>query len=147
VNLAVRLHLLAHRLHGVRVVGWPLAKVTHWASRILTSSDIDPRATLDATVLIPHATGVVVGERAVIGARTILMPGVVVGARSWERSDRHPRIGSDVLVGAGAVILGRITIGDDVRIGANAVVLEDVPSGCTVVGVPGRVLVENGEVT
>lgn len=139
MNLVMRLYLTAHRLHAS---GGPLgrvcAKPVQWICKALTASDIDPRCEIHRTVLIPHATGVVVGETAVIGPRTVIMPGVVVGARSWDQSDRHAKIGADVIVGAGAKILGPIRVGDGARIGANAVVLHDVAPGSCVVGIPAR---------
>lgn len=140
VRLAVRLHLIAHGMSAIPVVGWPLAKSVYWLSRTLTSADIDPRADIHPTVSIPHATGVVIGETAVVGPRSVIMSGVVVGARSWDSHDRHAKIGADVFIGSGAVVLGSVRIGDGARIGANSVVLGDVGPGVTVIGSPARPL-------
>jgi serine O-acetyltransferase len=140
MRLVVRLHLAAHKVSAMPVVGWPLAKSIYWLSKALTSSDIDPRASIHPTVEIPHATGVVIGETAVVGARSVIMPGVVVGARSWDSHDRHAKIGADVVIGSGAVLLGPVRVGDGARIGANSVVLGDVDPGVTVIGSPARPL-------
>lgn len=140
VRLAVRLHLVAHRLSALPVVGWPLAKSVYWLSKVVTNSDIDPRANIHPSVSIPHATGVVIGETAVVGPRSVIMSGVVVGARSWDAHDRHANIGADVFIGSGAVVLGSVRIGDGARIGANSVVLGDVDPGVTVIGSPARPL-------
>ncbi len=95
---------------------------------------------MDPTVVIPHGSGVVIGETATVGARTVIMPGVVIGARDWSQHKRHADIGSDVFLGAGAKILDPVRIGDGARIGANAVVLDDVASGATSIGAPARQL-------
>jgi serine O-acetyltransferase len=138
VNAAVRFHLIAHILYGHGPVGRALGKIVYWVGRVVTLADIDPRCEIDATVLVPHGAGVVIGETARIGARTRIMPGVVVGAVEWDSHKRHATIGADVVVGAGAKVLGPVTVGDGARIGANAVVLNDVAPGITVVGVPAR---------
>lgn len=142
MRLALRLHLISHGLWKAGAVGRPVAKLVHWTSKALTNCDIDPRAVIDASVDLPHATGVVIGERAVVGARTRIMPGVVIGSRNWDHADRHATIGDDVLIGAGAVVLGAIHIADGARVGANSVVLEDVPAGAVVVGVPARAVAQ-----
>lgn len=141
MRLAVRLHLASGRANGIPVIGRALGQAIYRFSKIVTSSDIDPRARLHPTVHIPHATGVVIGETAVVGERTIIMPGVVIGARSWDEHDRHAKIGARVIIGAGAVLLGPIKIGDGARIGANAVVLSDVDPGAVVIAPPARPLV------
>ena len=89
---------------------------------------------------IDHGSGVVIGETAEIGDDCTLYHGVTLGGTSWEKGKRHPTLGNDVVIGAGAKVLGPIHIGDDVRIGSNAVVVKDVHEGSTVVGVPGRVV-------
>lgn len=136
MNAAVRLHVIAHRLLRTPVVGRLLSKLVYWLSRSLTLADIDPAADLDPTVVIPHGSGVVIGETARVGARTRIMPGVVIGAREWTERRRHATIGSDVFIGAGAKVLGSVVVGDGARIGANAVVVRDVAAGSTVLGVP-----------
>lgn len=140
MNAAVRLHLIAHRLLAVPVLGRALAKFVYWVARSVTLADIDPAATLHPTVKIPHGSGVVIGETASVGAGTHIMPGVVIGAREWGIHKRHASIGQGVFIGAGAKILGAVDIGDGARIGANAVVLQDVDAGSTVVGIPARVV-------
>lgn len=135
MNLAVRLHRIAHALVGRWTTRW-LGKLVYWFNRLVTSSDIDPRCVLASGVQIPHGTGVVIGEMARVGEDTVIMPGVVIGAIDWSSKVRHPQIGCRVLIGAGAKVLGPLTVGDDVRIGANAVVLSDIPARATVVGIP-----------
>lgn len=142
MNTAIKLHGVAHRLTSATGLRW-LGKLVYWVSKVTTSSDIDPRAVIAADVFVPHATGVVVGATAEIGPRTIIMPGVVIGSRprnAASEAKRHATIGSDVVLGAGAKVLGPVVIGDGARIGANAVVLADVEAGATVVGVPARVV-------
>jgi serine O-acetyltransferase len=139
MNAAVKMHRVAHRLHSVVLLRWA-SKLVYWTNKIATSSDIDPRAQLGADVFVPHATGVVIGATATVGDRTIIMPGVVIGSRNG-RSDgerRHASIGEDVVIGAGAKILGPVTLGNGSKVGANAVVVEDVAAGVTVIGIPAR---------
>ena len=108
--------------------------------RVLTGVDIHPGAVIGDGLFIDHATGVVIGETAVVGADVTLYQGVTLGGTSLEHVKRHPTIGDRVVIGAGAKVLGPITIGDDSRIGANAVVVKDVPPNAVVVGVPGQVI-------
>lgn len=136
--LVMRLYLVAHRLQRGGPILRVLARGVSRVNKVLTSSDIDPRASIDPSVHMPHAIGVVIGERAVVGAGSTILSGVVLGAASWESDDRHPTIGCDVLVGAGAKVLGPVYVGDGAKIGANAVVLNDVPAGMTVVGIPAK---------
>lgn len=110
-------------------------------ARIRTGIEIHPRARIGHGVLIDHGAGVVIGESAEIGDGCTIYQGVTLGARGGERTrKRHPTLGRGVLVGAGAKVLGNITIGDGARIGAGAVVLCSVPSGCTAVGAPARII-------
>jgi len=134
----MRLYLWAHGALRIPVVGWPIAKVLHWTSKVVTASDIDPRAVIHPSVYIPHATGVVVGETATVGERTTIMPGVVLGAQEFMNGKRHADIGARVMIGTGAKVLGPVSVGDDAVIGANAVVIQDVPPSATAVGVPAR---------
>jgi serine O-acetyltransferase len=145
VNAAVKLHRIAHSLFGIAGLRWG-GKLVYWLNKVLTSSDIDPRCQVAEGVRIPHPTGVVIGETAVIGTDAIIMAGVVIGARSWDKYKRHATVGARVQLGAGAKLLGPIVVGDDARVGANAVVIEDVPAGATVVGVPARVVSGTDEV-
>ncbi len=102
--------------------------------------DIHPAASIGFGILIDHATGVVVGETAVIGNDVSMLHGVTLGGTGKQTGDRHPKVGSGVLLGAGAIILGNVRIGDGSKVGAGSVVLADVPPHCTVVGVPARVV-------
>ncbi|NPV88402.1 serine acetyltransferase [Coprothermobacteraceae bacterium] len=117
-----------------------LARLFHLLNRIVFSVDIHPGAYLEPGVAIDHGVGIVIGETAIVGAGTLIYHGVTLGARRLTRGVRHPRVGRNVVLGAGAVLLGAIEVGDRARVGANAVVLEHVPAGATVVGNPARVL-------
>jgi serine O-acetyltransferase len=134
---AVMLHRLAHGL-WTRGVKWPARLVSNLA-RLLTGIEIHPGACIGRRFFIDHGMGVVIGETAVIGDDCTLYHGVTLGGTSWEKGKRHPTLGRDVIVGAGAKVLGPIEIGDGARIGSNAVVVKSIPNGATVVGVPGRV--------
>ena len=132
--------------HGIRGLGIPL--VPRWlsqAGRFFTGVEIHPGATIGKGFFIDHGMGVVIGETAVIGDNVLLYQGVTLGGTGKERGKRHPTIGSNVVIGAGAKILGDITIGDNSYIGANAVVIKDVPPDSTVVGVPGRITKQDGK--
>jgi serine O-acetyltransferase len=135
---AVYVHRLAHWLwsHDLRWLG----RLTSHLGRWLTGIEIHPGATVGQRVFIDHGMGVVIGETAEVGDDTTLYHGVTLGGTSWNKGKRHPTLGKGVVVGAGAKILGPITIGDGAKIGSNAVVVKDVPPGATVVGVPGRVV-------
>ncbi|MBF0494339.1 MAG: serine O-acetyltransferase [Candidatus Omnitrophica bacterium] len=111
----------------------------------LTGIEIHPGATIGRGLFIDHGMGVVIGETSVIGDNVTLFQGVTLGGTGKEKGKRHPTIGNNVVVGAGAKVLGNITIGNDVSIGANAVVLRDVPDNSTVVGVPGRIARQDGQ--
>jgi serine O-acetyltransferase len=114
-----------------------------WGSsiaRLLTGVEIHPGATLGAGIFIDHAIGVVIGETAEVGNDVTIYQGVTLGGTSLERGKRHPTIGDCVTIGAGAKILGPITIGAGSRIGANAVVVGSVPPDSVVVGIPGRII-------
>jgi serine O-acetyltransferase len=104
-----------------------------------TGIEIHPGAEIGEGLFIDHGMGVVIGETAVIGNNVTIYQGVTLGGTSKEKGKRHPNIGNNVLIGSGAKILGNITIGDNVKVGANAVVLNDVPSNCTVVGIPAHI--------
>lgn len=113
--------------------------------RILTAIEIHPAAKIGKNFFIDHGHGVVIGETTEIGDNVTVYQGVTLGGVSIRREKRHPTLGSNIIVGAGAKILGNISIGDYVQIGANSVVLRDVPSNSTVVGIPGRIVKMNGE--
>ena len=119
------------------------ARLLSSVARALTGVDIHPAATLAPGVFIDHATGVVIGETAEVGENVTIYQGVTLGGTSLSRGKRHPTILSGVVIGAGAKVLGPITIDANSRIGANAVVLKSVPEGSVVVGVPGRITTRN----
>ncbi|MGD0242334.1 MAG: serine O-acetyltransferase [Streptosporangiaceae bacterium] len=131
-------HRASHWLwcHGARLPARALAELT----RVLTGVDIHPGAAIRPGVLIDHATGVVIGETAEVGADVTIYQGVTLGGTSLDKGKRHPTIGDRVIIGAGAKILGPITIGPGSIIGANAVVVKPAPPGSVVVGVPGQVI-------
>ena len=139
--------LLAHRIaHWLNGNGIPLLpRAISQLARWLTGIEIHPGATIGAGFFIDHGMGVVIGETAEIGNYVTLFQGVTLGGTGKERGKRHPTLGSHVVVGAGAKILGGIKIGDNVKVGANSVVLKTVPPNSTVIGVPGRVIKMEGE--
>ncbi len=134
---AIICHHLAHAVDGLRVPVIPrlVMAFARWATGI----EIHPSAQIGRGLFIDHGSGVVIGETAVVGDNVTLFQGVTLGGTGKERGKRHPTIGNNVVIGAGAKILGNITIGDNSMIGANAVVIRDVAQHSTVVGVPGRV--------
>jgi len=133
---AILLHRLAHFLWR-KEFRW-LARFLSAFSRWITGIEIHPGASIGRRFFIDHGMGVVIGETAEIGDDCTLYHGVTLGGTSWEKGKRHPTLGNDVVVGAGAKVLGPITLGNGARIGSNAVVVKDVPAKATVVGVPGR---------
>jgi serine O-acetyltransferase len=139
---AILLHRFAHPLYRLRVPIIPRF-ISH-LSRFITGIEIHPGATLGKAFFIDHGMGVVIGETTIIGDNCLIYQGVTLGGTGKESGKRHPTLGDNVVVGAGAKVLGNITIGSDVRIGAGSVVLRDVPSDCTVVGVPGRIVYREG---
>ena len=127
--------------HWLYCLGVPfLPRFMASLNRFLTGIEIHPGATIGKGVFIDHGTGVVIGETAIIGDGVVIYQGVTLGGTGKETGKRHPILGNNVLVGAGAKILGNIQIGDRTSIGAGSVVLRDIPSDCTVVGIPGRVI-------
>ena len=130
-------HRFAHALDRLRIPILPRLIMT--AARLATGVEIHPSATIGRGLFIDHGMGVVIGETAVLGNNVTLFQGVTLGGTGKERGKRHPTIGDNVVIGAGAKVLGNITVGNDSMIGANAVVIRDVPEHSTVVGVPGRV--------
>ena len=129
--------LYKHKLHFVARL------IALWA-RFFTLIEIHPGAQIAKGVFIDHGSGLVIGETAVVGEGCVLFHGATLGGTGNETGKRHPTLGKNVMVGAGAKVLGNITIGDNVLIASNAVVLRDVPSGATVVGIPGKVVKING---
>lgn len=136
---AILVHRLSHWLWNTGF-NW-LGRFISYLMRWFTGIEIHPGARIGRRFFIDHGMGVVIGETAEIGDDCTLYHGVTLGGTSWQKGKRHPTLGNDVVIGAGAKVLGPITIGDGVRIGSNAVVLKDVEAGATVVGVPGRVVV------
>lgn len=139
---AIVLHRLSHWLWR-RGVPFVPRFISHIA-RLLTGIEIHPGATIGKGVFIDHGMGVVIGETAIVGNYCLIYQGVTLGGTGKETGKRHPTLGENVVVGAGAKVLGNLTIGDNVRIGAGSVVLRDVPSDCTVVGIPGRIVYRTG---
>ncbi|MBP2230185.1 serine O-acetyltransferase [Azospirillum agricola] len=134
--------LVAHRIANAawrRGLRWP-ARFLSYLGRWLTNIDIHPGATIGRRFFIDHGAGVVIGETAEVGDDVTLYHGVTLGGTSWTKGKRHPTLEDGVLVGAGAKVLGPITVGPNARVGANSVVTKNVPGGMTVVGIPGRVV-------
>ncbi|MCS7001598.1 MAG: serine O-acetyltransferase [Dehalococcoidia bacterium] len=131
-------HRLAHALWRANVPLLP--RLIAHGSRFLTGIEIHPAARIGEGLFIDHGMGVVIGETAVIGDDCTLHQGVTLGGVSTQRTKRHPTLGNNVVVGAGAQLLGAITIGDNVKVGAGSVVVQNVPPNATVVGVPGRIV-------
>lgn len=138
---ALWFHRIAHSLwrHNLFL----LARLVSHFSRFLTGVEIHPGAKIGRRFFIDHGMGVVIGETAEVGDDVLMYQGVVLGGTSLEKKKRHPTIGNNVILGAGSIALGAITVGDDARIGAGSIVVRPVPPGATVVGVLGRI-VENG---
>jgi len=139
---AIKLHRLAHRFYLKK--RYKTARAINYFSRILTGADIHPGAKIGSGFFIDHATGVVIGETAEIGDNVSIYQGVTLGGVSTEKKKRHPTIGNNVVIGAGATILGPVTIGDNVRVGAGSVVVKSVPPNSTVVGVPAKIVTRDG---
>jgi serine O-acetyltransferase len=135
---AILWHRLSHRLWGLGLK-W-LARLSSHLGRWLTGIEIHPGATIGRRVFIDHGMGVVIGETAEIGDDCTLYHGVTLGGTSWQKGKRHPTLEPGVIVGAGAKVLGPITLGAGAKVGSNAVVVKDVPAGATAVGIPARIL-------
>ena len=134
--------ILWHRLsHGLWNLGlkW-LARFSSYVARWFTGIEIHPGAKIGRRVFIDHGMGVVIGETAEVGDDCTLYHGVTLGGTSWQKGKRHPTLEAGVIVGAGAKVLGPITLGEGVKVGSNAVVVRDVPAGATAVGIPARIL-------
>jgi serine O-acetyltransferase len=135
---ALVMHRIAHRLWRS---GWRYAaRLVSFLARLFTAIDIHPGASIGQRFFIDHGCGVVIGETAEIGDDVTLYHGVTLGGTSWNAGKRHPTLESGVVVGAGAKILGPITVGRNARVAANSVVIEDVAAEMTVVGIPGRMV-------
>jgi serine O-acetyltransferase len=138
-------HRIAHRL-WLANFKWTARFLSH-IGRGFTGIEIHPGATIGRRFFIDHGMGVVIGETAEIGDDVTLYHGVTLGGTSWKEGKRHPTLGKGVVVGAGAKILGPITIGDGAKIGSNAVVVKNVPAGATAAGIPARILDEEKKST
>ncbi len=135
---ALLMHRLNHRLSNLGLK-W-LARMGSHIARFLTGIEIHPGARIGRRFFIDHGMGVVIGETTEIGDDCTLYHGVTLGGTTWNKGKRHPTLGDNVVIGAGAKILGPITLGEGARVGSNAVVTKDIPAGSTVVGIPGRVV-------
>lgn len=140
---AIAHHHFANFFHrnGLKFIARSISQLSRW----LTGIEIHPGAVIGKGLFIDHGMGVVIGETAVIGDNVTLFQGVTLGGTGKEKGKRHPTLGNNVVVGAGANVLGNIHIGDNVQVGANAVVVRDVPPHSTVVGVPGRITSREGK--
>jgi len=139
---ALWMHRVAHRLWKANRC--TIARLISHVARFLTGVEIHPGAKIGRGVFIDHGMGVVIGETATVGDNCLLYQGVVLGGTSLERKKRHPDLEEGVVVGAGAIVLGPIRIGKNTRIGAGSVVIKDTPPDSTVVGVPAKVVAQNG---
>ena len=137
---ALLLHRFAHKLYKMKVPFIP--RYISFITRILTGIEIHPGAQIGDRFFIDHGEGVVIGETAVIGDDVLIYQQVTLGGTGKDLGKRHPTIGSSVIIGAGAKVLGNITVGDNSRIGAGSVVVEDVPEHATVVGIPGKIVIQ-----
>ncbi len=135
---ALTLHIISH---GLWKRNWKLlARVLSHLTRLITGIEIHPGATIGRRVFIDHGMGVVIGETAEIGDDCTLYHGVTLGGTSWRAGKRHPTLETGVIIGAGAKVLGPITLSAGSKVGSNAVVVKDVPAGATAVGIPARIL-------
>ncbi|SET01914.1 serine O-acetyltransferase [Anaerobranca gottschalkii] len=139
---ALFFHRIAHRLYKRRFM--VLARLISQFSRFLTGIEIHPGAKLGKGIFIDHGSGVVIGETAEVGDNVTIYQGVTLGGTGKEKGKRHPTIKENCVIGAGAKVLGAFTVGANSKIGAGAVVLEEVPPNSTVVGVPGKIVINNG---
>ena len=135
---ALFFHRIAHWMwnHHLKLLARMLSHFSRW----ITAIEIHPGATIGNRFFIDHGMGIVIGETTVIGDDVMLYQGVTLGGTSWKKGKRHPTLEDNVVVGAGAILLGPVTIGHDSRIGSSSVVIHDVPSFSTVVGIPGKVV-------
>ena len=134
---ALWFYKVGHFLYGKN--RFVLARIISHLGRFFTGIEIHPGAKIGPGLFIDHGMGVVIGETAEVGENVLLFHGVTLGGTGKDQGKRHPTVGDNVQIGAGAKILGPITIGKNAKIGANAVILKDVPEGATVVGIPGEI--------
>ncbi len=138
---ALSWHRFANALYRVRLK-LP-ARIVSQTARFFTGIEIPPAAKIEAGVFIDHGAGVVIGETAFVGSGTVLYHGATLGGTGKQKGKRHPTVGRNCVISAGAKVLGNVTIGDGAKIGAGAVVLTDVPPNATAVGVPARIIIKD----
>lgn len=136
-------HVVEHWLwrHGLK----SLARISSQITRFITGVEIHPAAVIGRRLFIDHAMGVIIGETTIIGDDVTLYQGVTLGGTGNQSGKRHPTLENNVLVGVGASVLGNITVGSNSKVGGGAVVVDDVPPNCTVVGIPGQIVVRDGK--
>lgn len=139
---AIIMHRIAHWFYNKSLT--TIARIISQFTRFLTGIEIHPGAKIGQGVFIDHGSGVVIGETAEVGNYVTIYQGVTLGGTGKETGKRHPTIGDNVLISAGAKVLGSIKIGNNVKVGSGSVVLDPVPDNCTVVGVPGKIIVRDG---
>ena len=142
---ALLLHRMAHTLWNIKLK-W-LARFMSTITRWLTGIEIHPGAQIGNRFFIDHGMGVVIGETAIIGDDCTIYHGVTLGGTSWKQGKRHPTLEDKVVIGAGAKILGPLTIGSGAKIGSNAVVVKDIPKNATAVGIPARIVDDKAQKT
>ncbi|WMT43614.1 serine O-acetyltransferase [Paenibacillus sp. D2_2] len=140
---AIWSHRIAHSFYRHR--WFTAARTVSQISRFFTGIEIHPGATIGKRLFIDHGMGVVIGETCEIGDDVVIYQGVTLGGSGKEKGKRHPTIGNNVVIGSGAKVLGSFKVGDQANIGANSVVLKEVPPGSTVVGIPGKVVRQDGK--
>ncbi|ANF98406.1 serine O-acetyltransferase [Paenibacillus bovis] len=140
---AIWAHRLAHWFYCKR--WFTIARVISQASRFMTGIEIHPGATIGNRLFIDHGMGVVIGETCEIGDDVVIYQGVTLGGTGKEKGKRHPTIGNNVVIGSGAKVLGSFTVGSNSNIGSNSVVLREVPPNSTVVGIPGKIVIQDGK--
>lgn len=140
---AIWAHRLAHWFYRKKF--FTIARVISQTSRLITGIEIHPGATIGKRLFIDHGMGVVIGETCEIGDDVLIYQGVTLGGTGKEKGKRHPTIGNNVVIGSGAKVLGSFTVGSSSNIGSNSVVLREVPPNSTVVGIPGKIVIQNGK--
>ena len=139
---AIIAHRIANKLYKKKF--YFAARAVSQASKVMTGIEIHPAATIGKGLVIDHGTGVVIGETAEIGDNCTIYQGVTLGGTGKDVGKRHPTLGNNVMVGAGAKVLGPLRIGDNTKIAANAVVLDEIPENCTAVGIPAKIVKREG---
>ena len=140
---AIWYYRLAHFFY--RCQCFTVARIISQFARFITGIEIHPGATIGRCLFIDHGSGVVIGETAIVGNYVVLYQGVTLGGTGKEKGKRHPTIGNHVLIATGAKVLGSLTVGDYARVGAGSIVLHPVPANSTVVGIPARVVIQDGK--